>query len=392
MISLAACVSVSTQFPTAQPTTLPTATTGVPNRGTDLTNTDWTLVSFTEAGTETPVLPGSDLSLSFHENGEVDGSGGCNSFGGQYQVQGNNISFQQLIHTEMACTTQDVNEQEQTYLAALQSSVRFEQSGDTLKIWYGNGQDVLTFSRGTASLPALPVPTSTEVAPTVVNSTATTASLGNVNPVKRIAFATGATTATVTGHLEASQTDQYVLHALAGQTMTINLTFTSGKALLIVWGADGDVLLSDHAEATSFQQVLQTTQDYSIHVRNRPDGPTDYSMTISIPTPASGEKRIEFTPGATVATVSGQLNASASDQYVLNASAGQTMSINLTFSEGAAILVVWGEDGNVLLSDHAEASSFQMVLPTTQDYHIMVHGRPEGPTAYTMTVSIPPAP
>lgn len=392
MISLTACVSVSTQFPTAQPTSFPTATSGALNTSVaspNLTNTEWRLVSFTQAGTETPALPGSDLSLLFHENGEVDGSGGCNSFGGQYQVQGSNLSFQQLIHTEMACTAPGINEQEQKYLEALQSAVRFEQSGDSLKIWYGNGQDLFTFSRGTASTP---VPTFTGVAATVVNPTATAAASGDVNPARRITFATGATTATVTGHLEASRTDQYMLHALAGQPMTINLTFTSGQAILIVWGADGNVLMSDHAEATSFQQVLPTTQDYNIHVRNRPDGPTDYTMTISIPAPASGEQRIEFAPAATTATVSGQLNASASDRYVLSASAGQTMSIDLAFTEGAAILVVWGEDGNVLLSDHAEASSFQMVLPTTQDYHIMVRGRPEGPTTYTMTVTIPPAP
>src|SRR4026209_1798756 len=78
IVSLAACVSVSTQFPTAQPTVLPTATPGAPNTSVasaDLTNTEWRLVSFTQAGTETPALPGSDLSLAFHENGEVDGSG-----------------------------------------------------------------------------------------------------------------------------------------------------------------------------------------------------------------------------------------------------------------------------------------------------------------------------
>jgi heat shock protein HslJ len=396
IVSLAACVSVSTQFPTAQPTVFPTVTPGAPNTSVasaDLTNTEWRLVSFTEAGTVTPTLPGSDLSLSFHENGEVDGSGGCNSFGGGYQVQGSNISFQQLIHTDMACTAPGLNEQEQTYLEALQSSVRFERSGDSLKIWYGNGQAVLTFSPGTASIPAQPVPTSTGVAPTLVSPTATTAASasGDVNAARRITFAAGATTATVTGHLEAFETDPYVLRVLAGQTMTVSLTFTSGQAILIIWGADGNVLMSDHAGAASFQQAMPTTQDYNIHVRNRPDGPTDYTMTISIPAPASGEQRIEFAPAATTATVSGQLNASASDRYVLNASAGQTLNIDLTFTEGAAILVVWGEDGNVLLSDHAEASSFQMVLPTTQDYHIMVRGRPEGPTTYTMGVTIPPA-
>ena len=68
------------------------------------------------------------------------------------------------------------------------------------------------------------------------------------------------------------------------------------------------------------------------------------------------------------------------------------MKINMTFSEGCAILAVWGADGDVLLSDHAEASTFQGVLPATQDYYILVKGRPDGRTSYTMTITVPPLP
>jgi hypothetical protein len=103
-------------------------------------------------------------------------------------------------------------------------------------------------------------------------------------------------------------------------------------------------------------------------------------------------ERIEFAAGSTSATVSGQLNAFDSDQYVLQALAGQTMSVDLTFTEGEAILVVRGADGDVLISDHAETPTFEGVLPTTQDYYILVKGRPDGSTSYSMTVTISPAP
>src|SRR5690349_10512030 len=244
MLSMAACVSVTAQLPTAEATVVATQTSGIPITGTNLANTQWKLVSFTQAGTETPVLPGIDLTLEFQDNGQVVGSGGCNSFGGQYQVQGSTILFQQLVHTEMACTDTNVNQQEQNYLEALQTSVRFEQSGDSLKIWYGNGQDVLNFSRTTASTPGQTVPTATLAAPTLANPTATTSTSGNANTPQRITFAPGATTASVTGHLEASGLHAYVLRALAGQTLTVNLMFSSGQAILIIYGADGDVLMS----------------------------------------------------------------------------------------------------------------------------------------------------
>jgi len=53
-------------------------------------------------------------------------------------------------------------------------------------------------------------------------------------------------------------------------------------------------------------------------------------------------------------------------------------------------LAVWGADRQLLLSDHAEASSFRGTLSTTQDYFIMVKGRPDGNTSYIKTVTISP--
>jgi hypothetical protein len=231
--------------------------------------------------------------------------------------------------------------------------------------------------------------TPTSLAPTVVNPTATSPT-GDV--AERITFAAGSTSATITGNLRASGSDKYVLGALAGQTMSVDLSFSAGRAILVVWGADGTVILTDHVEAPSFQRVVPTTQDYFIRVKGSSEGSTTYSMTVSIPSISTSAERIEFASGSTSATVTGQLNATEADQYVLHALAGQTMSADTSFSEGGAILVVWGADGTVLLSDHAEVSSFQRVLPATQDYYIRVRGRPEGNTTYNMTVSLPPLP
>ncbi len=101
-------------------------------------------------------------------------------------------------------------------------------------------------------------------------------------------------------------------------------------------------------------------------------------------------KRIVFPLGATSVAVQGQVTANGIDRWVLAAQAGQTMTAQLTFSSGQAILVVFGADGNVLLSDHAGASTFTGTLPSTQDYFIDVRGNPNGTTSYTLSITIPP--
>ncbi|MBE2232019.1 MAG: DUF333 domain-containing protein [Anaerolinea sp.] len=101
-------------------------------------------------------------------------------------------------------------------------------------------------------------------------------------PAVRIRFAAGGTSASVPGNIGPGQVRQYVLGAGEGQTMTVSVASASSGLALAIWGADGTVLLSDHAGATEWQGVLPATQDYFIGLSGATE-PALYRLNVSIP-------------------------------------------------------------------------------------------------------------
>lgn len=63
----------------------------------------------------------------------VGGSGGCNSFGGNLSVKGNNIQFSQMISTQMYC--EGIQETENDFFRALLKANRFELKNKKLLLY-----------------------------------------------------------------------------------------------------------------------------------------------------------------------------------------------------------------------------------------------------------------
>jgi len=106
-----------------------------------------------------------------------------------------------------------------------------------------------------------------------------------------------------------------------------------------------------------------------------------------------GIVRIRFAEGATSAQVSGRLEPSGGHSYVLWAAAGQHMSVRLLpppVGDPKAILVIWGEDGVPLVTDHALTTEWEGDLIVSQDYFIDVRANPSTSVEYTLEVVIPP--
>ena len=108
----------------------------------ELNGTNWKLLYIRKSAP----IASRPITISF-EDGQVHGSSGCNSYFGEYKINGNEISFGPLAATEMACMDPDgIMQQEQEYLTFLSDVVTYAIEGNQL-ILKKEVQDQLTFQK-----------------------------------------------------------------------------------------------------------------------------------------------------------------------------------------------------------------------------------------------------
>ena len=88
-------------------------------------------------------VAGSTLTAIFTAD-QVSGSAGCNTYSGGYTLNGTTLKIGPLASTMKACADQAVNDQEQQFLAALQASTTFDQTGNTLTLKAAGGENQVT--------------------------------------------------------------------------------------------------------------------------------------------------------------------------------------------------------------------------------------------------------
>lgn len=87
------------------------------------------------------------LTAEFGADGSITGSTGCNTFSGQYSLQGEAIEIGPLASTRKACGSEEASTQEAGYVAALESAVKIDQVGDGLTLLNAKGQMAVVFTR-----------------------------------------------------------------------------------------------------------------------------------------------------------------------------------------------------------------------------------------------------
>lgn len=252
--------------------------------------------------------------------------------------------------------------------------------------------NVDTIAKNAAVVPATAlamVKTSAVTADTVTASVRSAAAIDS----RYIVFEPGATTAAVRGVLPAQASKEYLVRALAGQLVIVELASPTGGATFTISGVDdGQVLNGSDKETKLWRGSVPSTQDYLITVTAPAVTPYELAITFDprqAPTTAEAAPvRLIFAAGSSTATTTDHVAAPERQRYLVRGVAGQTLQIALTPTDGSAIFAVQGvTDGKPLKRLANTETRWSSTLPVTQDYLITV--TPTGAAvAYTLALAV----
>ena len=197
-----------------------------------------------------------------------------------------------------------------------------------------------------------------------------------------IYFGAGATSAVVSGYVQAGGSVSYNLYAFANQHFLVLLTSDSGTSVLGITDAWGNVFLDANQRQTSHSMYLPRTATYYVNIYS-----TGYSenFTLQIFIPA----RVTIPLGRTSAVMSGTLAPYSVVSYTAYMYAGQTARIDdYSGPQPNSFLRVSGlQTGLVYMDYTAYSPSWYSVVPATQDYLIEVISADQ-PSNYRLTVDV----
>jgi heat shock protein HslJ len=107
-----------------------------------LRGTTWLMRSYGQHGTNVRTIPGTAVTLVFHPDGTLEGSGGCNDYSASYKAKGDGtLAVWDLMSTSVHCTSPaGVGAQETRYFDRMRKATEFRFAEDgNLVIYYPGG-------------------------------------------------------------------------------------------------------------------------------------------------------------------------------------------------------------------------------------------------------------
>lgn len=102
------------------------------------------LDSYGPADAPIPAVPDTEAGITFNEDGTLTGNSGCNGFGGNYTVEGDRVTFSEIVSTLIACE-EPLMSQESVVHQVLTDTATYKIEGNTLTL--SNNGMVLVLTR-----------------------------------------------------------------------------------------------------------------------------------------------------------------------------------------------------------------------------------------------------
>lgn len=114
---------------------------------TSLEGKAWSLTAFNNGQNLVSVLPDTQINVEF-KDANISGTSGCNRYSGSFQQNGQKLTFDPLVSTEMYCgEPAGVMEQETAYLNALSKVARYTIDGNRLTLFDADGLRMAEFAK-----------------------------------------------------------------------------------------------------------------------------------------------------------------------------------------------------------------------------------------------------
>jgi hypothetical protein len=118
-------------------------------------------------------------------------------------------------------------------------------------------------------------------------------------------------------------------------------------------------------------------------------------LALAVPAAAQQKVPVQFAKGASSATVKGKLSGDQYRDYLVNARAGQAMTVTLANPDGRAFFNVLppGSSGEAVFIGSSEGNSFKGPVPgngatTVRVYQMRASGRRGEVADYTLTIGV----
>lgn len=118
----------------------------------NLMGTSWNVIAYNNGKQAvTSVIIGTEITALFGDDSQLTGSAGCNDYFATYETDADNITIGPAGTTRMACQEPEgIMEQEQAYLAALQTASTYKITGMDMEMRTADGAKVASFQRALA--------------------------------------------------------------------------------------------------------------------------------------------------------------------------------------------------------------------------------------------------